>query len=273
MPAFNYEQSIWGRGEAGLAWSAPTRFRLKQALFAVRKLNAGDSVVEVGCGAGQFIRSIKKNRPDLVCFGCDISQKAISLAQENNDSIRYSVCDEIKLPYADKSMDAVLVFDVLEHAREYGKLLEEINRILKTGGVFYCFVPCESDIASFWNALRVVNVGSDLTKKYAGHINYFTRRSLFATLKEHGFFPERLRYSEHFLGQAVGVAVFFLMDWKSKKMAGRQINNEEYFNDAGKPRNALSIVFRKFINILINLESTILAVGFSPNIHVISTKI
>jgi hypothetical protein len=40
MPDFDYEQSLWGSGEASLRWSSPTSFRLEQALKALGELSA-----------------------------------------------------------------------------------------------------------------------------------------------------------------------------------------------------------------------------------------
>ncbi|MFH2018472.1 MAG: methyltransferase domain-containing protein [bacterium] len=272
MP-FNYEQSIWGRGEADLAWSSPTSFRLRQALFALKNLQENSKILEVGCGAGQFVRAIKKTLPDAQCLGCDVSRRAVEEANKLNDGVEYTVSESARLPFADSSLDAVLVFDVLEHAQDVDGLLAEINRVLKKDGIFYCFVPCENDLLSFWKILRSVNIGKDLTKKYAGHINYFSRESIIVALKGNGFQIVKLRYSDHILGQLVGVISFFLMDRASKKQGGTQINNEQYFEERKNYLGQFGIYIKKIVNSLIFIESTIMSIRLSPNIHIISKKI
>ncbi len=151
--AFNYEQSIWGRGEAGKRWSDPTSIRLRRALKALGHLPKHAKVLEVGCGAGQFIRAIHRFRPDLESFGCDISQAAIALAKKSADGVDYAVSTDA-LPYVDGAFDAVLIFDVLEHVAHPGLLLGEVGRVLKRGGLFFAFVPCEGDWLSLWHLLR-----------------------------------------------------------------------------------------------------------------------
>lgn len=45
------------------------------------------------------------------------------------------------LPFADSSFDLVAAFDVLEHARDERALLDEVERVLRPGGLFVASVP------------------------------------------------------------------------------------------------------------------------------------
>ena len=270
--SFDYEKSIWGRGEAGLVWSSPTSFRLRQSLSALKNLPDNCKILEVGCGGGQFIRAIKKILPGAQCLGCDVSEAAIAEAKKNGDGVEYTISEPARLPYGDVSLDAVMVFDVLEHVPDVGGLLAEIHRVLMKGGIFYCFVPCEKDLLSFWRMLSVLNIGTDLTKKYAGHINYFSRRSIIDELDKNGFQIIKKRYSEHVFGQLIGIMAFFLIDRASKKQGGAQINNEQYFSQRADYRGEIGKWLKNIINIIIFLESTIFSAIPSPNIHIISKK-
>ncbi len=289
---FNYEQSIWGKGTASLKWSDPASFRLGQALEAIEAgeaQKAGEArealnVLEVGCGAGQFIRAIKKIHPELNCFGCDISRDAVEKAKGERDKVEYTICEAKKLPYVDSSMDAVLIFDVLEHVEDPVATVSEIKRVLKPNGILYAFVPCEGDCLSLWNWLRRLGVWGDLTRKYAGHVNYFSRKGLIELFVGQTTTPHipttppnlplpggggsefeivRIRYSEHLLGQLIGIAAFVMMDGAARKNKIAQINNESFF--AGKKFGVL----RKIVNSLVFLESTLLSRVPSPNVHVV----
>ncbi len=266
MP-FNYEQSIWGRGTAILAWSDPASFRLRQALNALCTLPAGSKVLEIGCGAGRFIRGIKQLRPELDCHGCDISVQAIDEAKSRADGVVYAVSAE-RFPYEDSFFDAVLIFDVLEHVADPAALLAEMSRVLLSGGIAYCFVPCESDSLSLWHLLDKLRLKRNLTGKYAGHINYFFRRSLLILFQPH-FSVVSLRYSEHLLGQIVGVVAFFLMDRAAKRQGFQQINNEMYFDQKSSPPVKL---IKKAVNGFIYLESAVFSRAPSPNVHLMARK-
>ncbi|PIT88266.1 MAG: hypothetical protein COU29_03295 [Candidatus Magasanikbacteria bacterium CG10_big_fil_rev_8_21_14_0_10_36_32] len=267
---FNYEQSIWGRGTATLNVSDPSCFRLKQCLKSFLNLPANGRILEVGCGAGQFIGAIKKNMLQADCRGCDISQQAIEQAKQRNDGVIYELMNnENSLPYDSDSFDGVAIFDVLEHAVNPENLLKEIYRILRPHGVFYMFVPCEGDNLSFWHWLDKLGLKNNLTKKFAGHINYFSRGDIVRLLQKNGFDISRCRYSEHIVGQKLGVFSFFMMNRAAKKQNGGQINNEEYF---AKFNGSGVSLFKKFVNAWINLESCLWQKIPSPNLHITSIK-
>jgi len=270
--SFNYEQSIWGMGQSSLSWFDPTKQRLGHALNSLSSLKNNDKVLEVGCGAGQFIRSVKKMRPQLNCYGCDISSGAITKAKQFDSKINYEVSQPNIFPYPDKSFQAVLIFDVLEHVEDVEVILQEVNRVLVDGGVFHCFVPCEGDWLSVWNALEKLNIVSGLTKKYAGHIQKFSRASVLKILKSNGFEIKNKKYSSHCVGQWLDVAVFLSMDRASKKNKGQQINNEKFFSELNNRRGGVFASFKKLVNLKVNLEGSLLSCVPSPNIHVTYIK-
>ena len=266
--SFNYEQSIWGLGTATLKWSDPAGFRLRQCLESFEKIPAGAKTLEVGCGAGQFIRAIKRLRPELVCCGCDISRAAIIAAKTADDGVNYDLNAENRLPYPDAYFDAVVFFDVLEHVENPSVFAAEIFRVLKPGGVLYGFVPCEGDWLSWWRWLDKIGLKNDLTKKFAGHVNYFSRSEVEKLLAENGFIVSRRRYSEHFLGQKIGLWSFFMMARAARRNGG-QINNEAYF---ARFSGRWASFFKKIVNALIYLESAILQRVPSPNFHITAAK-
>lgn len=268
MKEFNYEKSTWGAGEASLKISDPTAFRLKISLDFLDVLEKNNKVLELGCGEGQFIRSIKKHHSSLDCYGSDISQNAIDKAKNYNDGVKYFLNEEDILPFADDMFDAVLIYDVLEHVKNPASILKEVSRVLKKDGLFYMFVPCEGDYTSFWFWLRKIGVGTELTFKHAGHINYFSRKNLLTLLSGAKFQILKIRYSEHILGQLLGIISFYLMDKKSRHQTGEQLNNEKYFKSFNKKSCSLFTILKKIINSLVYIESLILRILPSPNVHI-----
>lgn len=272
--SFDYEKSLWGKGEASLKWTSPTSFRLERALDALINLPSKSLVLEVGTGIGQFIRAIKKNRPELICHGCDISKEALDHARQYNDGVEYVLNSE-NLPYADSSVDAVVIFDVLEHVEHPQLMIKEVNRVLKRGGLFYCFVPCEGDKLSLWNMLDTLHLKNELTKKYAGHINYFSRGELKNLFIKNNFEVITSYYSEHLVGQIIGIIAFLMMHRAARRRGLSQINNETYFEELkNKQRQSrFGRLVRDFVNSAIYLESKILQRIPSPNIHLVLKKL
>ncbi len=269
MTEFDYEVSIWGDGVATTAWSDPTSFRLRRSFEAVAGLADGALVLEVGAGAGQFIRAVKKQFPKLECHGSDISHEALERARRAKDGVIYDLNKPERLPYDDASIDGVLILDVVEHVTDPAALLDEVRRVLKPQGVFYCFVPCEGDSLSIWNLLDHLGLKKNLTRRFAGHINYFSRASLAALFEKQGFVRDRVVYSEHFLGQLLGILAFNLMARAAKRQGVAQLNNETYFQSLNAPTQKINLIgyLKKMVNSIVYLESALLKYLPSPNVH------
>ena len=82
---------------------------------------------------------------DVDVFGFDMSQDDVLKAKENfkdfdenslEKSCAFGVTDARRLPFGDSSFDYVICSEVLEHIIEFEEVIEEINRILKPGGIF-----------------------------------------------------------------------------------------------------------------------------------------
>lgn len=266
--SYNYEDSIWGRGLATKKWTDPSNVRLRRALRAFSGLKSGAKILDIGCGAGVFIRSIKHERGDWECYGADISRTAIAEAQKAGDGVRYA-CFDGRMPYADNEFDAVMFTDVLEHVEDPDSFMKECARVLKPGGVLFAYVPCEGDATSLWHLLDNIGVKKGLTKKFAGHINFFSRAEVLHLFIKNSLTIIDRSYSEHALGQLLGVAVFFAMERQSKKSSLRQINNESFFAESVRHRGVL----RKAVNWLVTAESELFKRVPSPNLYLVARKV
>lgn len=266
----DYQKHIWGQGTAQNKWTNPSNVRFRRILDALSDLPDSSKILEVGCGAGSFIRALKMERSGLDCFGTDVSEQAIAAARADA-GVEYLVCAEDSLPYSDGYFDAVFFTDVLEHVRDPRKFLSEINRVLKPCGLLYGYVPCEGDSTSFWNKLEKAGLKNDLTRKYAGHINFFDRKEVSKMFKDSGFEITGVSYSEHFIGQLAGLGVFYSLD-RAVKKGGQSFNNEEYARQVAGKRGRAFGFLRSLINWLITLESEFLRSMPSPNMHITAVK-
>ncbi len=98
----------------------------------------GKKVLDVGCGGGILAEEFAR----LGCQVMGIDPSAPSLAtarahtQQVGLDIDYRVGVGEDLPFADDSFDIVYSSDVLEHVNDLEKVISEIVRVLKQGGVF-----------------------------------------------------------------------------------------------------------------------------------------
>ena len=101
-------------------------------------------ILDWGCGKG-YVSYLLKNR-HIDVSSCDASNTGITSAfGSNSPIIRYAKIDvtELKhdyiLPFNDSEFDVILSFGVLEHVPNDLESLREIERVLKTNGLFFCF--------------------------------------------------------------------------------------------------------------------------------------
>ncbi|MEM8537043.1 MAG: bifunctional 2-polyprenyl-6-hydroxyphenol methylase/3-demethylubiquinol 3-O-methyltransferase UbiG [Pseudomonadota bacterium] len=99
----------------------------------------GKDVLDLGC-AGGFMAEALDDRGATVT-GIDPAAEAIAAAKshaaQENRNIRYDVCVGEALPYDDQSFDAVVCVDVLEHVQDLNKVIKEIARVLRPGGILF----------------------------------------------------------------------------------------------------------------------------------------
>ena len=106
------------------------------------EIREGMKVLELGCGTG----SLWLGHDDLVGkFGklvlTDISEGMLETARKNlgeRNNTEYQVADIQDLPFEDNSFDMVIANSMLYHVPDLNKGINEVRRVLKSDGVFYC---------------------------------------------------------------------------------------------------------------------------------------
>jgi 2-polyprenyl-6-hydroxyphenyl methylase / 3-demethylubiquinone-9 3-methyltransferase len=98
----------------------------------------GKTALEVGSGGGILTEEIAKM--GFATTGIDPADQSIitasNHAKANGLDIKYEKGTGENLPYPDGSFDFVFCCDVLEHVRDLPKVISEISRVLRPGGVF-----------------------------------------------------------------------------------------------------------------------------------------
>jgi SAM-dependent methyltransferase len=143
------------------------------------------SILELGCGAGNFL-AILKEAGFCHCEGIDVSQEQVDLAKEQG----LPVSSEDVFDHLDKLSDryaAIVAIDFFEHfsKSELVKLGQLLSKALETGGILILQTP--NGKSPF--ALR--NIYGDLT-----HLTIFSDESIGQWLGAAGFSNIRI-FSPH----------------------------------------------------------------------------
>ena len=107
-------------------------------------LSAGDSVLDVACGPGNFTRSFARAAGDGLVVGIDASKTMLSRAVRETESanVAYVRGDACALPFHDEAFDAICCFAALYLIDEPMKAVEEIVRVLAPGGRLALLSSC-----------------------------------------------------------------------------------------------------------------------------------
>ena len=136
-----------------------------------------EKILDVGCGAGNMLLSLKNKFPKAELFGIEPSDNAVQVLEKRKiNVISRDVNDDWSQKHS-KSFDLIIMRHVLEHFLDPKAVLEKILKTLNDDGILYIGVP---------NNLKPVH---HTRKKWfrVVHTYYFNRYSLRNLLELSGF--------------------------------------------------------------------------------------
>lgn len=122
--------------EGRLTFDADATLALVPGL--AEQLETGIDVLDVGCGRGRAIRLLAQRFPNSRFVGYDLSSDAIGTARAasaNLANIRFEVRDCMKMEDA-AAYDLIFTFDAIHDQPHPDRLLANIRRSLRAGGVY-----------------------------------------------------------------------------------------------------------------------------------------
>lgn len=245
----DYQNKIWGGSQVRLKLNYLAYLRLKYALDAIANLKSKSKVLEIGCGGGGFIASIKNYRADLNCFGIDIGNKAIKYAGKKFKSVTYKVGDIYNINFPKNSFDAVIIEDVLEHLEDPNLAVKEISRVLKPNGIFHAYVPLEGETFTLHNLFN--KLGIKFKEKFAGHIQNYKYKDIKKILLKNKFKINKNVFEVFLLGQIIDLSFFTILSIFNKRPEG---GLEQEIDG-----NKLLKLLKNLITTIVNLESIIVS--------------
>jgi SAM-dependent methyltransferase len=160
----------------------PWAWERRRALL-LGEARPGERVLDLGCGAGRFVRALGEAGADPV--GVELAEAALQRARRNAPGADLRlVAPDGSLPLEHRSVDLVWCSEVLEHVGDVAGLLVEVRRVLRPGGRLLATVPYHGRVQAALISLTRFDAHFD---PLGQHLRFFTRRSLERTLAAGGF--------------------------------------------------------------------------------------
>ena len=154
------------------------------------KLNAASMVLDLGCGSGRHAHAVSHDFGNHT-IGVDIQNDSLEQGKTGWEDftkdteipgrvsfVKGSIYD---LPFPDRSADAVICSEVMEHLIDYPEAIREFFRVLKPGGILAVSVPrFFPEQVCWW-------LDDNYHREEGGHIRIFDRYSLQKEIEHHTF--------------------------------------------------------------------------------------
>jgi SAM-dependent methyltransferase len=176
--------------------SASERRRLQTIKKALR-LQAGELILDMGCGSGWFAQMCHESGTRVVAT--DIAPSGVKGARTRfPGAARFAVTDAYHAALADESFDAVVLSEVVEHLDSPGAGLAEAARLTKSGGRVLVTVPYRETIVD-----HLCVHCNQLTPGNA-HLHRFDDETLSKYLSDVGLRPLRTHHMTNKLLELAG---------------------------------------------------------------------
>lgn len=119
----------------------------------------GWTMLDVGCGGGFTIRRLLKRSKDAKVYGIDISEESVAKAKKVNAEVLdkqvfVTLGSAEKLPYEDGKFNLVTAVETVYFWPNLPNCLQEVRRVLKSGGKFAILVEVVDSDSKWTNVVE-----------------------------------------------------------------------------------------------------------------------
>jgi ubiquinone/menaquinone biosynthesis C-methylase UbiE len=130
-----------------LKFRSAVKWILDPLFDLVKSSNADGTILEIGCGTGNYIIEVSEFLTNRQCIGIDISNEMLKKAIKRKADISFleaDVCGHI--PIVSNSISIVFCVDVIHHIKDLRKAFRDIFRILNDNGKLIIVTDSTDDL-------------------------------------------------------------------------------------------------------------------------------
>jgi len=137
-------------------------------------MTGGSRLLDIGAGTGHLARSVKSRIPGIEIQCVEESR----VLRDRLDHQGFPVSQDLDAISSDRSFDAMLLIEVIEHVPDPVDFLERLRGLLDPKGRIFLTTPCGE-----------LRTGSRATNAYdtPEHVQFFTEKSLRLAVENAGF--------------------------------------------------------------------------------------
>lgn len=141
-----------------------------------------NSILDIGCGAGQFGRTVREMNRASELIGIELYEPAAEQAKKYYDKVYCSNVENLDLPYSE-CFDYVICGDILEHLSDPWDMVSRIAKMLKKDGALICSIPN----IRYWKIITDLALRGRWDYADSGildstHLRFFTKSTFFEML-------------------------------------------------------------------------------------------
>ncbi|MBI4847508.1 MAG: class I SAM-dependent methyltransferase [Nitrospirae bacterium] len=151
--------------------------RYAELVDEIERLVLGRRILDVGCGQGQFVDFMVRRGWETL--GVELSESAMTVCKQF--ALPVKKIDVFDSTLIKESFDLITLFEVIEHVPTPKQMVEQIEQLLKPGGVLYLTTPN-------FNSIDRRVLGASWHVVHREHIMYFTPNTLKNMLRRYTHF-------------------------------------------------------------------------------------
>lgn len=225
----------------------------KEALKYIEKFAGHGSLLDVGCGTGQFLIFAKRlGWTDLT--GIELVPEVASRARNLSGAVIYT-SDLLTTSLPAESFSGIVLWDIIEHLNNVQAVLQETFRLLKPGGVIFI-----GTVHYHGLSMRLLDKQA-LTVNPPEHLIFFTNKGMRKSLEFAKFNIKKQWSFSVYLREWM-----YLFSRVKSNNVGKYKSDTNYSSDITKSK--LFMILMKIANVTLsvtNLGDELVAIAQKPN--------